>query len=191
MAAPDAAELVSVLARAFCNGAVAAWVQPDASRRLRYNEVLFATLVAEVFLTRRQIDTEGTPPLAVAVWAPPGTWELTADEASVVRRRLSEELGDDAERVGSGFEATDRRHPADPHWYLAFLGVEPEHQGEGHGARLLRRGLRRCDDAGEAAYLWTAERRNVDFYRQHGFAVSWEARIPGGPPAWGMWREPG
>ena len=45
-------------------------------------------------------------------------------------------------------------------------------------------------DAGEAAYLWTAEPRNVRFYEGHGFAVTWTARVPGGPPAWGMWRDP-
>ena len=189
MAGHDAAALVPVLARAFCTGSVAAWAQPDEARRLDYNEALFAALFEEVF-ERRQIDVEGEPPVAVAVWARPGTWKLTPDEAGAVRERLKSALGPHLERVGAAFEEVDRRHPAVPHWYLAFLGVEPDRQGQGHGAGLLRRGLRRCDEAGEAAYLWTAERRNVGFYEAHGFAVSWAAPVPGGPPAWGMWRDP-
>ena len=190
MAGHDPAVLVSVLARAFRGGSVAAWVEPDEGRRLAYTQALFGALFDEVFLHRRQIDVDGEPPVAVAVWAPPGTWELTAAEAAAVRERLEPVLGDDVERVSSAFQEVDRYHPAGPHWYLAFLGVEPDRQGQGHGARLLRGGLRRCDGAGEAAYLWTAEARNVRFYERHGFDVLWTAPIRGGPQAWGMWRDP-
>ena len=190
VAGHDAAALVSLLARAFRDGSVAAWVEPDEARRLRYTTVLFEALFDEVFLEQRQVDVDGEPPVAVAVWAPPDTWRLTPGEAGAVRERLRSVLGGAIERVAPALEDIDRRHPAEPHWYLAFLGVEPDLQGAGHGARLLRRGLRRCDDAGEAAYLWTAEPRNVRLYERHDFAVSWTAPIPGGPPAWGMWRDP-
>ena len=40
-------------------------------------------------------------------------------------------------------------HPREePHWYLAFIGVDPVRQGYGVGAALLRSWLRRCDEKG-------------------------------------------
>ena len=80
-------------------------------------------------------------------------------------------------------------HPkAEPHWYLAFLGIEPSEQGKGLGSALLRPVLERCDSEGTPAYLETSNERNLPFYQRHGFEVVQQCGIPDGPHFWGMWR---
>jgi ribosomal protein S18 acetylase RimI-like enzyme len=39
------------------------------------------------------------------------------------------------------FEHMGGYHPAEPHWYLPLIGIDPACQGQGHGSALLRHGL--------------------------------------------------
>lgn len=57
-------------------------------------------------------------------------------------------------------EQMQRHHPDAPTWYLPFIGIDPPAQGNGHGSRLLVRGLERCDRDGLPAYLEASSRRN-------------------------------
>jgi GNAT superfamily N-acetyltransferase len=85
----------------------------------------------------------------------------------------------------------DSLHPKEPHWYLATLGTEPAHQGQGIGSALLRSLLTRADDEGVPAYLESSKDRNVPLYARFGFEVIDEYRSKvGSPPIWRMWREP-
>jgi ribosomal protein S18 acetylase RimI-like enzyme len=78
-----------------------------------------------------------------------------------------------------------------PHWYLAAIGVEPQHQGKGVGGALMQPILQRADAAGLHCYLETQKESNVRLYEKHGFAVS-EKVIPSGHPipVWAMLRQP-
>lgn len=58
-----------------------------------------------------------------------------------------------------------------PHQYLFVLGVDPDFQGRGIGAALLRQLCARADAAGTAAYLETDKPSSVRFYERHGFVV--------------------
>jgi N-acetylglutamate synthase-like GNAT family acetyltransferase len=93
-------------------------------------------------------------------------------------------------QVLRGLRAVEALHPAEPHWYLAVLGIEPERQGEGNGGALIQPVLEDCDRQEVPAYLETARERNVDFYTRHGFRVTDELELPDGPPVWLMWRDP-
>ncbi len=85
----------------------------------------------------------------------------------------------------------EQKHPHEPHWYLAVLGVAPDRQGRGFGSHLMQPVLERCDANGDAAYLETDTERNVQLYERHGFKVTEEFDLPGGgPPVWLMWRDP-
>jgi hypothetical protein len=46
------------------------------------------------------------------------------------------------------------------------------------------------DADGMAAYLESSNERNIALYGRHGFEITSEVAIPGGPRIWPMWREP-
>ena len=129
---------------------------------------------------------------SVALWKPPGKWRTSMGELlsmapltiSALRRRLLLGL--------SVLSAVEKKHPNDPpHWYLAVLGTEPASQGKGNGSAVLQPVLQRCDAEGEPAYLESSKEKNIPFYERHGFRVTEEIALPkGGPPIWGMWRDP-
>jgi ribosomal protein S18 acetylase RimI-like enzyme len=50
-----------------------------------------------------------------------------------------------------------------------MIGVDPAHQGKGHGDALMRHALEQCDRDGLPAYLESTNPRNLSLYRRHGF----------------------
>jgi ribosomal protein S18 acetylase RimI-like enzyme len=93
--------------------------------------------------------------------------------------------------VLGGLERMEAQHPHDrSHWYLCILGTEPAAQGQGLGSALLAQVLARVDADGLPAYLESSSERNLALYGRHGFEVTSEVAIPGGPRIWPMWREP-
>jgi ribosomal protein S18 acetylase RimI-like enzyme len=93
--------------------------------------------------------------------------------------------------VLGGLERMEKRHPPDrSHWYLFILGTEPAAQGRGLGSALLAQVLARVDADGMPAYLESSSERNIAWYGRHGFEITGEVAIGGGPRIWLMWREP-
>ncbi|GAB2537901.1 GNAT family N-acetyltransferase [Nocardia heshunensis] len=80
-----------------------------------------------------------------------------------------------------------QRDPAEPHWHLGPVAVDPALQGLGIGTLMLRDFCARVDDRGAAAYLETDKPENVKFYRGFGFEVVDEADVLG-IPNWFMRR---
>jgi ribosomal protein S18 acetylase RimI-like enzyme len=66
----------------------------------------------------------------------------------------------------------ERRHPTEPHWYLAVLGIDPAFQGRGLGPRLVAPVLDRCDAERLLCWLESANPKNHGFYRRLGFEVA-------------------
>ncbi|MFC6884443.1 MULTISPECIES: GNAT family N-acetyltransferase [Actinomadura] len=125
---------------------------------------------------------------AVAVWTTPAT-RVPAELFTAPE--LDAYYGDRAAHAVAAEQAVAPYRPSAPSWFLATIGVRPEHQGRGLGAAVLRPGLAEADAEGSAAYLETADERNVRFYAHHGFEVTGEADVPdGGPHAWCMTRRP-
>jgi RimJ/RimL family protein N-acetyltransferase len=69
------------------------------------------------------------------------------------------------------YELLRDHHPADRHWYLGTLGVEPELWGQGIGTELLSTWLQMVDDDRTPAYLETDAAGNLRFYERAGFEV--------------------
>ena len=66
-----------------------------------------------------------------------------------------------------------------PHWYLPFLAVTPDRQGQGSGTLLMRHTLDRASAAGAPCYLDSADERNLPFYERLGFRTVEAGTEPG------------
>ena len=124
-----------------------------------------------------------------ALWAPPERWRLGLRE-TLRMARFFPATGRRTAQLFRGLAMIEARHPETPHWYLAVLGTEPSRQGEGIGSRLLQPVLDACDADEVPAFLESSKESNIAFYARHGFRVTEEVRLPGGPPVWLMWRDP-
>ena len=80
-----------------------------------------------------------------------------------------------------------RRDPAEPHWHLGPVAVDPGLQGQGIGGAMLADFCARMDDCRALAYLETDKSENVRFYQRFGFTVMAEANVLG-VPNWFMSR---
>jgi ribosomal protein S18 acetylase RimI-like enzyme len=77
------------------------------------------------------------------------------------------------------------------HWYLAFIGVDPNCQGKGVGSALLKPTLDRAQAEGLPCYLETFLAKNVSFYRKNGFKLRSEGVEPSSKCRfWTFEREP-
>lgn len=188
--AADVPRLCTVLARAFEDDPVAAHLIPSDRRRLRGLRAFFRAQLSRDLLPFGRVFTTGDRSGA-ALWAPPG--KAVPQGLPVLLSLLSIApyvVGRTLPRTMRSLARITSVHPREPHWYLAVLGTDPPCQGRGIGSSLLQPVLARCDAEGTRAYLESSKESNVPFYRRHGFEVTGEVRLPGGPPVWTMWRDP-
>jgi len=123
--------------------------------------------------------------VATALWLPPGVQPDEEGLVGLLQRVVTERQ---REAVFAILEAADEYHPAEPHWYLPLLGVDPMRQGQGYGSALLARALEQCDAAGLPAYLESSNERNIPLYERHGFEVVGAIQAGDSPTLWPMRR---
>ncbi len=186
----DVPAVAAALARAFANNPAFSWTYRDPASRPGKIERGFVPLLRHLWLPRGECWT--TDDLAgAALWLPPGTWETPL---SIQLRLMPSVLANarlETPRLMRYLAVVEGKHPHEPHWYLAVLGVDPPRQGRGFGSHLMQPVLARCDSERLPAYLETDTERNVTLYERHGFKVTEEFNLPGGGPSiWLMWREP-
>lgn len=174
---------IGTLAVAFAADPVIRWLLPDGGRYIAHFPRLLR-LVGDVAAGAGAVDTLGSG-AGAAIWIAPGTHLPEEEFAGLLQQSVAAARLDDAFAL---LEQMDLYHPEQPHWYLPFIGVDPLHQGRGHGSALLRTSLARCDRDGLPAYLEASSPRNRALYERHGFQVVAEARVADCPPLWPMWR---
>lgn len=185
---------VGLFARAFAQDPILTHYYRDGRRGLAYR-LLFGDLVlAHRAHGHADALRDGARLVAVALWSPPDgatpPWRerLRASLFSASLRLLFPRA---AAPLGAGFERLSHLHPREPHWYLAFIGVEPAYQGLGLGAKLLAPVIARADDQERACYLETPFPRTHRFYQRLGFELTGEHRpFEGAPPVWTFLRPP-
>jgi len=84
-----------------------------------------------------------------------------------------------AGRVMRWIGAWSEHDPAEGHWHLGPLVVDPHLQGRGVGGRLMQVFCAQVDAARDAAYLETDKEINVRFHERFGFGVIGEAKVLG------------
>jgi GNAT superfamily N-acetyltransferase len=181
--AADLPDVSDTLALAFYDDPVATWIIDDGPRRQQLLPGFFGA-IAESYLAYNETYSvdEG---VSAAVWAPPGAKE--DEELPAVLGAAVEEY---AERLFEILGLMEEKHPVEPHHYLFLLGTRPEWRGRGLGSSVMAPVLQTCDRDRVPAYLEASSERNKQLYLRHGFEVTDEIQLPGGPSLWPMWRSP-
>ncbi|MFG2051417.1 GNAT family N-acetyltransferase [Micromonospora sp. NPDC048935] len=175
-----------LLAQAFLHGPVADWLVPgDPEARWKIYRNYFV-MWADDALRRGTVDVNEDL-TCVAVWYPP---EAIGGHPADYDSWLALVAGPHLERFAQLDQAMAAAHPRPQHEYLAFLAVHPSRQGLGQGTRMLAHRHAELDQLQRAAYLEASNERNRDLYLSHGYEVTGEIRLPGGPSLWPMWRRP-
>jgi GNAT superfamily N-acetyltransferase len=188
-------ETARMLARSFDDSPLFEFLFPNGPARLKINAGAFrGTLLDALPFNEVHVAVAGSDVLGAACWLPPEGYPMTARRRVWILARLAKLVPWAATRLPDSMRylrATDRVHPKDLHWYLAILGVDPRHQGEGLGGRLIDHTLDRLDVEGLPAYLETDKERNLAWYARRRFELR-EILHPvrSGPPVWTMWRDP-
>lgn len=194
MARDEEEEITAVSARAFWHDPLVDFFSRDPLHEYRLLPTAFTGLLADLRDPSACVwvaEFRGRP-RGIAGWIAPGGWPRSrARDARYTARSLAL-VGRVRHRAKAArlFFEVERRHPREPHWYLALLATDPTAQGRGVGTALLRPVLDRCDTEGIPAYTETQKEANVAWYARSGFEVSDEIRLPGTPPVWCLHREP-
>jgi GNAT superfamily N-acetyltransferase len=186
--AKDIQRLKTVLAEAFYDDPVFAWLMPDDGRRRARLRRYFGVDLRYYSLPRGRVWTTSDL-TGAALSLPPGKWRVpphaTLLQGSAFGIRLSR-----AARMGAAMEWRHARELRGPHYYVRDIGVRPDMQGMGLGAALMRPTLERCDREGVPAYIEASSERSAALYERLGFQHVKELRVGGSPPLWLMIRPP-
>ncbi len=180
--------LCECLSRAFEDDPISAFLFPNPrSRRRRLAG--FYRLVLPILAAHGAVYTE--PELrGAAAWQAPSPPRPGRIGALLGALAMMSALRTASGRAQQLSRVVIRSHPRKPHWYLGILGTNPADQGRGIGSILMGPVLERCDAEGLPAYLESSKRENIPFYQRHGFRVTGELKIEGGPTLWPMLRTP-
>lgn len=186
----DVPRLATAMARAFHNDPIVGeWFVPDPRRRPEALKRFFEDEIRHVTLPGGECLTNEAE-TGAALWLPPGRWKVPTLTLLKLLPRGARTFRGRLPLLLRGLAMIEKVHPRTPHYYLPYIGVEPEHQGRGLGTRLMMPVLERCDREGLGAYLEASSEANRRLYLRLGFEVTDELVLPKGPPVWPMWREP-
>ena len=164
------AEVVSALTLAFARDPFSRWMYPDPHAYLTHNPAFALAFGGPAFRAGTVWAASRTH--GAALWFPSGVHPDGKAIGRVIAASVEEAK---LPTLGRITEKMDEFHPSEPHWYLAIIGVDAAHQGEGLGAQLMKPALARCDEEGLIAYL---ESSNPE---RHGFEAVGEIRCDDAP----------
>jgi GNAT superfamily N-acetyltransferase len=187
----------AILSRSHANYPSFRYLFPDDRRRARVLRALFTGIARDAARLGSAYGALGPDGelRGVALWLAPGKFPWSPLRqlrgASWMLSVLCAYPGSFRAFMQTGASSA-RLHPADPHWYLETMGVDPAHQREGLGGQLLAPVLEIADRDEVDCYLETAEPRNAEYYARHGFVVEDPAlqQLPDGPAHIAMRRQP-
>ena len=181
----DEKAVIDTVVKAFSADPVATWFYPDPQQYLEHFPRFVEAFAGAAF---QHASAYGIANCAgVALWLPPGSHADEQALAALLERTIAER--NRAEVLGL-IEQMDKRHPAEPHWYLPMIGVIPEKQGHGYGAALLEHTLERCDAENALAYLEASSLKSIRLYERHGFERFGTIQVGSSPPLFPMLRKP-
>jgi GNAT superfamily N-acetyltransferase len=181
----DQESAVDTVVLAFAADPIARWCWPDSRQYLTTMPSFTLAFGGRAFAHDSAHCTADCA--GAALWLPPHVHPDEDTLGGIVERTVSGSTRGDLLAV---MEQMAKYHPAEPHWYLPLIGVDPAHQGEGYGGALLTHALQRCDRDQTPAYLESANPRNVTLYLRHGFKAIGRIQVGSSPPMVPMVRDP-
>lgn len=136
-----------------------------------------------------QVNNNGTV-MAAAIIYPPGCYPLPWIDRWMIQ--LKSIIGNglyDIRNWLKWLKEVEKYHPKEAHFYLEYLGVDPQHQGMRIGTSLLQHLTAKADAEGVGCYLENASPRNLPFYQRAGFTIQAQ-KVVIDIPTWFMWRPP-
>ena len=178
-------EVISLLTLAFSDDPPTRWMFPEPSQYLRHFPTFVRLYAGAGFDSGSVLAVEGNEGYAMRL--PPGVHSDEARIADLLRQsvgamRLTEIL--DLVAQMTSFQ------PAEPHWFLPLIGVDPISRGRGRGSALLQHMLVQCDRDRQLAYLDSTNARNISLYERHGFERLGVIMAGSCPPVFPMLRKP-
>ena len=178
-------QATAVLTLAFGADPAVRWMYPDPHQYITCFPRFVRALAGKAFEHDSADALVGCP--AVALWLPPSVQPDEQALVELVQQTVSDELRGD---MLAFFEQMGGFHPAEPHWYLPLIGVDPTLQGAGHGSELMKQGLARCDSDHMLAYLEATNSRNLSLYERLGFERLGAIHAGSSPSIYPMARKP-
>jgi ribosomal protein S18 acetylase RimI-like enzyme len=182
--ASEAERAIAVIVLAFGSDPAARWSYPDPHRYLDHFPAIVRAFGGKAFTHGTGHHVDGFA--GAALWLPPG---IHPDEEALTAVLKGSVPVERQVAVFAVFEEMARYHPREPHWYLPLIGVDPVHQGRGHGSALLRHALLQCDRDHALAYLESTNPANIPLYERHGFNVLATIQVGSSPPIFPMLRQ--
>ncbi|MER8828835.1 GNAT family N-acetyltransferase [Mesorhizobium sp. M0938] len=185
MAAADEDSAVEIIVLAFAADPMARWIWPHAHAYLAAMPRMARAFGRRAFSNGSAFCTDGYA--GTALWLPPGVHSDEEELGAVLESTVESSLAPETAAI---FEQMATYHPTEPHWYLPLIGVDPAHQGEGHGDALMAYALAQCDRDHAPAYLESSNPRNIPFYQRHGFEPLGAIQVGSSPTLVPMLRRP-
>ena len=182
----DLPSIVETLAQAFQTDPALSWILPDPSHRQRALRSLFRVLAPADM--RAGVVLRSTADETASLWRAPGQAHSGTPEFLRTVIPLVATFGTALPRGLKVQASIDAHRPKGRFWYLHYVGVRREHQGKGHGGRIIRAQTAIADAEGLPCWLETATPGNVPLYERLGFVTQVEWSVSGGPHFWGMMR---
>ena len=180
-ARPDEIDaVIALLDVAFERDPFVGWLtRNDARARRRYVTLVTRRLIAP----RGRIFVDDSL-RAVALWMPPGGWNLPLGTQLAMLPTLARVVGvRRLFRIAKVSAAIEEGRPA-AHWYLALVGTSPTARGTGLGSAVVEAGLALARADGVPALLETSNAANVRWYERFGFAIRRRLDPPDAPRVW-------
>src|SRR5262245_8069002 len=136
--------VAGMLAGAFYHDPLWSWIFPDPDLRLRQQLAWWALNLAYA----RPLGWVWTidDGAAATLWTPPGTPDMTHDDAYQFVSLMRTMIGDRTQQILDGLSLLHAARPvSESHYYLAVWGSHPARRGEHVGTRLLLDNLARID----------------------------------------------
>ncbi len=191
LAAEQKQQAAELLARAFQPDPLMKFLLPEDARRAQVLPWYFGKALNYAL---RHGEVYADPQMqGVTAWLPPGhhitTWGYIRAGFLPIELKLGRAGYHRLQANESYVDALHAAQMPQPHWYLWFVGVEPQAKGRGIGSALIRQKLAQADDEGLPCYLETHNPANVAFYEKLGFRVLQAGQIPGSElKMWAMGR---